>query len=197
MAVSSTRCRLDGMACGSVKTVSKNGKYRVPSMMANIFFSLVWGFCVFRRMQCGSFFSNWNISTIVLLILKYIRIVASVTLFGLVDFGFLWSAVFYEGSSVVLWGGYTSGWGFFYVRHASENLCRREMHDFANFVFGFCDFLETRHDWARSFLHFCLYQFFVYLNSGMWVGTGSGVVSTIDKRLFIKGSSIVERFDNR
>ena len=112
MAVSYARCRLDGMACGSVKTVSKNGKYRVPSMMANIFFSLVWGFCVCRRMQCGSFFSNWNISTIVLLILKYIRIVASATLFGLVEFGLLWSVVFYEGSSVVQWGGYTSGWGF-------------------------------------------------------------------------------------
>ena len=36
-----------------------------------------------------------------------------------------------------------------------------------------------------------------FLNSGMWVGTGSGGVSTIDKRLFIKGSSIVEGFDNR
>ena len=89
MAVSSARCRLDGMACGSVKTVSKNGKYRVPSMMANIFFSLVWGFRVCRRMQCGSFFSNWNISTVELLIFKYIKIVVSATLFGLVDFDFL------------------------------------------------------------------------------------------------------------
>ena len=73
-------------------------------------------------------------------------------------------------------------------------IVRHEMHDFAKFVFGFCDFLETGHDRARSILHFCLCQF---LNSGMWVGTGSGGVSTIDKRLFIKGSSIVEGFDNR
>ena len=47
MDVSSARCRLDGMESGSVKIVSKNGKYRVPSMMANIFCSLDWGFvCV-------------------------------------------------------------------------------------------------------------------------------------------------------
>ena len=89
MAVSSARCRLEGMPCGSLNTVSKNGKYRVPSMMANIFFSLVWGFRVCRRMQCGSFFSNWNISTMVLFILEYIKIVVSATLFGLVAFGFL------------------------------------------------------------------------------------------------------------
>ena len=57
-------------------------------MMANIFFSLVCGFRVCRRMQSGSFFSSWNILMIVLLILKYIRIVVSATLFGLVDFGF-------------------------------------------------------------------------------------------------------------
>ena len=41
------------------------------------------------------------------------------------------------------------------------------------------------------------HQFFVNLNSGMWVGTGSGGVRTIDKRLFIKSSSMVEGFDNR
>ena len=45
----SARCRLDGTACGGVKTVSKNGKFRFPSTMANIFFSLVWGFLVCRR----------------------------------------------------------------------------------------------------------------------------------------------------
>ena len=66
ISVSSANCRLDGMACGSVNTVSKNGKYWVASMMANIFFFVVWRFLVCRRMQCGSFFSNWNISTIVL-----------------------------------------------------------------------------------------------------------------------------------
>ena len=47
-------------------------------MIANIFFSFVRGFRVCRRMQCGSLFSNLNISTIVLLILKYIKIVVSV-----------------------------------------------------------------------------------------------------------------------
>ena len=73
-------------------------------------------------------------------------------------------------------------------------IVRHEMHDFAKFVFGFCDFLETGHDWARSYLSSCLHQFFVYSNFGMWVGTGSGGVSTIgvqNKNLFMRGSSVV------
>ena len=79
----SAECKLDWMACGSVKTVSKKGKKN--------FFSLDWGFLVSKRLQCGSFFSNWNFSTIVLLILNYIKVLVSFPLvawFGLVDFGF-------------------------------------------------------------------------------------------------------------
>ena len=43
------------------------------------------------RTQCGSFFSNWNISTIVFFISKYIETVVCFSLaafFDLVEFGF-------------------------------------------------------------------------------------------------------------
>ena len=67
---------------------------------------------------------------------------------------------------------------------------RGEMHDFQNLVLSSVIFLGKdmiEHD----------HQFFVTLNSGMWVGTGLGGFKAIDKKLFIKSGSIVEKIDNK
>ena len=144
----SVKCRSDGMACGNVNNVSKNGKYEVPSMIAIIFISLVWGFLVFNRMQCRSFFPNSNISTIVLFILKNSKTVVFLllaTLFDSVDFGFWRNVVSFEYSFVVFWAYIPIDEispVFFSDRHAAEYHYKAWNAWFLEFGFGLYDILE-------------------------------------------------------
>ena len=81
----SAKCRLDGMACGSVKTVSKSGNRRFLLRWQISSFLQSENFLSVKECNVG-FFSNWNTSAIAFFVLKYIKEVVSATLFRLVDF---------------------------------------------------------------------------------------------------------------